>query len=84
MGTMDDAARSRTLSEVNVLREVRHPFVIGYHRSFIEGSTLHIVLDYAAGGDLGQRLRVAKRGLPFSERQVKFVVVVDGPKRGEG
>ena len=59
---MDDDARRRALSEVNVLRVIRHPFVIGYHRSFICDSTLHIVLDYAAGGDLltSRRLRGAE------------------------
>jgi len=79
---MDDDARRRALSEVNVLRVIRHPFVIGYHRSFICDSTLHIVLDYAAGGDLGARVKAAKRsGIPFPESQVRCCLIAQGPPR---
>ncbi|XP_047737422.1 serine/threonine-protein kinase Nek8 isoform X3 [Hyalella azteca] len=41
-----------SLIEVRVLSILRHPFIIHYHNSFNHDSSLMIVMEYAAGGNL--------------------------------
>lgn len=55
-GRMDEAEKSMIVSEVNILRELRSPFVVRYHDRIVDKSTttLYIVMEYCAGGDLGQ------------------------------
>jgi len=42
------------VSEVNLLRELRHPNIVRYHDRIIDRSstTLYIVMEYCDGGDL--------------------------------
>lgn len=48
------------VDEAELLRKVSHPYVVGYVASFLEGSKLHIVMEYADGGDLSARIKRAK------------------------
>lgn len=57
--------------EVTVLEKLNHPNIIQYHGSFVENSYIHILMDYAEGGDLSSRIRVAKENkFSFSEAQI--------------
>ena len=68
----DPAARSdreEALLEVRVLRSLSHRHVVAYFDSFFERGALHIVLEYADGGDLAALLeararRRTRRALP--------------------
>lgn len=44
--------RTESLREVYMLRKLSHPHLIGYHNSFIEGESLHILMEFADCGDL--------------------------------
>eukprot|EP01138_Halocafeteria_seosinensis_P002809 gb/GECG01002870.1/.p1 GENE.gb/GECG01002870.1/~~gb/GECG01002870.1/.p1 ORF type:complete len:768 (+),score=117.31 gb/GECG01002870.1/:1-2304(+) len=69
------------LREVQVLRGLNHPNIVGYHGSFIDQGYLSIVLDYCDGGDLEQQVKLAnKRGRNFSERQIIdwFIQILSG------
>lgn len=52
----------------DVLRRIRHPFVVQLHYAFQTGNKLYMVMDYVNGGDLYFHLRKQKR---FAEPVVK-------------
>lgn len=53
-------------NEANVLSLMHHPNIIGYLGTFIEKGRLHIIMDYAQGGDLQQRID-RQKGKLFNE-----------------
>lgn len=52
--------REATKLEAGLLRNLSHPNVIGYVDSFLEGSKLYIIMEYADGGDLAGRIRACR------------------------
>lgn len=68
---MDAKERRDAVNEVKVLSSLKHPYVVSYRESFLEGRTLCIVMDYAEGGDLFNRVaKTRKAGQVFPEAQV--------------
>ena len=49
------------------MSQVQHENIIRYHESFVEGNprTLFIVMDFASGGDLAEKLKNQKRRAAF-------------------
>lgn len=71
MSGMDKKQRRDAINEVRVLSSLKHPYIVSYRESFSEGGTLSIVMDYADGGDLYQRIsRTRKSGQALVERQI--------------
>merc|ERR1719160_2158342 len=71
MSSMDRKQRRDAINEVRVLSCLKHPYIVSYRESFSENSTLAIVMDYADGGDLYQRIgRTRKAGQSIPERQI--------------
>lgn len=71
MSAMDRKQRRDAINEVRVLSCLKHPYIVSYRESFSENSTLAIVMDYADGGDLYQRVgRTRKAGQSIPERQI--------------
>ena len=69
---MDRKQKEEALNEVHVLKAMRHPYIITYHESFMDKKCLCIVMDYADGGDMYNRIAKQKnagRG-GFSENQL--------------
>lgn len=57
--------------EVSLLERLSHPHIIQYHESFKHQDFLYIVIDYAEGGDMANRIKLAKsKGYKFSESQI--------------
>ena len=57
--------------EVNALEKLEHPHIIQYHESFKSDGYLYIIIDYAEGGDLATRIRMAKsKSYKFPEVQI--------------
>lgn len=68
---MDTKQRSDAVNEVRVLSSLKHPYIVSYRESFCEGRNLAIVMDYADGGDLHQRIRKMRHeGRVFGEDRV--------------
>lgn len=68
---MDSKERRDAVNEVRVLSSLKHPYVVSYRESFLDGRTLCIVMDYAEGGDLYNRIaKQRKAGSHFSEPQI--------------
>lgn len=57
MSRMDSKQRKDAVNEVKVLSSLKHPYIISYRESFTEHRSLSIVMDYAEGGDLHQRIK---------------------------
>ncbi|KAF7666043.1 hypothetical protein LDENG_00119940 [Lucifuga dentata] len=53
-GTMAESEKQMLVSEVNLLRELKHPNIVRYYDRIIDRSntTLYIVMEYCEGGDL--------------------------------
>lgn len=56
----DPRQREAAAAEVSVLASLKHPYIVRYRESFFEDGTLAIVMDYADGGDLDQRIKTMK------------------------
>jgi len=65
---MPRTAMTDALTEVDVLRRFSHPHIIEYLAAFLEGTVLHIVMEFADGGDLAGAIRRRKdEHILFSE-----------------
>ncbi|KAM6954275.1 serine/threonine-protein kinase Nek2 [Aplochiton taeniatus] len=53
-GTMAESEKQMLVSEVNLLRELKHPNIVRYHDRIIDrtNARLYIVMEYCEGGDL--------------------------------
>ena len=62
---MSEREKQLLVSEVNILRELRHPNITRYYDRVIdkEKAKLYIVMEYCSGGDLAQEIRKRKRQL---------------------
>ncbi|KAL6069364.1 Serine/threonine-protein kinase [Balamuthia mandrillaris] len=62
-------AVEHTIAERNVLRRIRHPFIVGLKYSFQTHDKLYLVLDYLCGGELFTHLSSVDY---FSEERTRF------------
>jgi len=64
LGKLTEKEKQNALNEVRILASIQHPNIISYKESFIEErtSTLCIVMEYADGGDLLQKITLARSG----------------------
>ncbi|NXA87852.1 NEK2 kinase, partial [Melanocharis versteri] len=69
-GAMTESEKQMLVSEVNLLRELRHPNIVRYYDRIIDRSstTLYIVMEYCDGGDLASLIAKCAK-----ERHVKCV-----------
>eukprot|EP00966_Prymnesium_polylepis_P224624 5195490-Prymnesium_polylepis.1 len=69
-------AREVAMQEVALLKAFDHPNIVRYVESFTEAGTLHIVMDYAEGGDLRGLIseRRAESRLLLEEQVVDYFV----------
>lgn len=71
MSRMDSKQRKDAINEVKVLSSLKHPYIVSYRESFTENRNLAIVMDYADGGDLHQRIqRTRREGKVFAEDRI--------------
>lgn len=78
IGHMPESEKESTMNEVEVLRQMHHSNIAMYVESFIEGSRLYIVMEFADGGDLSgaiQRRKDSKTKWPENEVMRMFVQV---------
>ena len=62
-GKMSEKEKSQLVSEVNIIRELRNPFIVRYHDRILDKPTtsLYIVMEYCPGGDLAGLIKKARR-----------------------
>jgi len=56
---MSEKEKQQLVSEVNILRELKHPNITRYYDRVIdkEQARLYIVMEYCAGGDLAALIK---------------------------
>ena len=61
-GPMSDKEKAHVVSEVNFLRELRHPFIVKYYDRIIDKKSmkLYIVMESCGGGDLKRLIKKCK------------------------
>ena len=62
-GSMSEREKQLLVSEVNILRELRHPNITRYYDRVIDKdrARLFIVMEFCAGGDLAGMIRQRKK-----------------------
>ena len=72
LGHMNRKEQDEAMNEARVLEKLRrHPNIIRVREHFVEEGRLCIVMDFADGGDLAQRIEAQAAGrTPFPEAQV--------------
>ena len=69
--TLSKKHQQESLHEVTILSSLNNPYIVKYFESFVENSTLHIIMEYCEKGDLSQILKKQ----PLSEGKVwKFFI----------
>ena len=70
MNNMSEESKKKTYGEVKILQRLNHPNIIKFHEVFIiknapEKFTLHIIAEYADGGDLFDKIKEHKKKKTF-------------------
>lgn len=62
-GSMTECEKQLLVSEVNLLRELKHPNIVQYYDRIIDRSvtTIYLVMEYCEGGDLSQLIARCKK-----------------------
>jgi NIMA (never in mitosis gene a)-related kinase len=68
---MSPQERKMAENEITLLKVLVGPTIIRYYDSFIENDSIHIVMEYAEGGSLSEKITDHKnRGVPISNEQI--------------
>ena len=68
---MDAAERKGAENEITLLKVLNGPTIIRYYESFIENDTINIIMEYAEGGCLSERISEFKlKGERFTTDQI--------------
>jgi NIMA (never in mitosis gene a)-related kinase len=64
--------KENAINEVRFLASINSPFIIGYKETFFDEKTncLHIIMEYAAGGDLLNKIRNLKKKKAYLDEKV--------------
>ena len=62
-GKMAEKEKQQLVSEVNILRDLKHPNIVRYYDRIIDKqkAKIYIVMEYCEGGDMGQLIKKCKR-----------------------
>ncbi|XP_072512759.1 serine/threonine-protein kinase Nek2 [Salminus brasiliensis] len=71
-GTMAEAEKQMLVSEVNLLRELKHPNIVRYYDRIIDrtNTTLYIVMEYCEGGDLASLISKCIKDRRYLEEEL--------------
>ena len=66
-GQMSEKEKEQIVSEVNILRELKHPNIVRYYDRIIDKkqSKIYIIMEYCEGGDLNQLIKRCKKNNEF-------------------
>lgn len=70
-GKMTEVEKQMLVSEVNLLRELKHPHIVRYYDRIIDRSntTIYIVMEFCEGGDLGALIAKHRREKRYMDEE---------------
>ena len=76
-GKMSEKEKQLVVSEVNILRELRNPFIVRYYDRIVDKAStrLYIVMEYCSGGDLGKVIKHQKREGKYVDERLIWKVL---------
>uniref|UniRef100_UPI00398E6767 serine/threonine-protein kinase Nek2 isoform X1 n=2 Tax=Pristiophorus japonicus TaxID=55135 RepID=UPI00398E6767 len=76
-GSMSEAEKQMLVSEVNLLRELKHPNIVRYYDRIIDrtNATLYIVMEFCEGGDLASLINKCLRERRYLEEDITLRVL---------
>ncbi len=62
-GSMTSAEKQMLVSEVNLLRELKHKHIVRYYDRIVDKSNtaIYIIMEYCEGGDLGSLISKCRK-----------------------
>lgn len=76
-GKMSEKEKQMIVSEVNILRELKHPHIVKYYDRIIdrEQSKIYIVMEYCDGGDISTLIKNSKRHKEFIPEEIIWSIL---------
>ena len=76
-GSMSEAEKQMLVSEVNLLRELKHKHIVRYYDRVVDKShtTIYIIMEYCEGGDLGSIISKCRKERYFMMFQGSYDVL---------
>jgi NIMA (never in mitosis gene a)-related kinase len=76
-GKMSEKEKQMIVSEVNILRELRHPNIVKYYDRIIdkEQSKIYIVMEYCEGGDISKMIKNCKKEKTFIPEEIIWSIL---------
>lgn len=55
-GLMKENEKKQLINEVNILRELKHDYIVRYHDKILDkkNTTIYIIMEHCSGGDLAK------------------------------
>ena len=76
LASKSPAQQKESENEVRTMSKVQHPHIVGFIEAFVEKKVLHIIMEYADGGDLEKMLtEAAKNKQPLAEQRIVEIFV---------
>ena len=72
-GKMTEKEKGQLVAEVNILRELKNPFIVRYHDRIIDkaSTTIYIIMEHCSGGDLNKLINMHKKaGTNINEDEI--------------
>jgi NIMA (never in mitosis gene a)-related kinase len=62
-GKMSEKEKTQLVAEVNILRDLKNPFIVEYHDRILDrpNTKLYIIMEHCSGGDLAQLIKKCVR-----------------------
>ena len=78
-GTMTEGEKQQLVSEVNLLRELKHLYIVRYHDRIIDRSKsrLYLIMEFCSGGDLASLISNCRKQLTYLDENFIVKVLVN-------
>ncbi|KAH3847794.1 serine/threonine-protein kinase Nek2-like isoform X2 [Dreissena polymorpha] len=77
-GAMSETEKQMLVSEVNLLRELRSPYIVKYYDRIIDRArtTIYIIMEYCKGGDLATIIAKHKRDGQYLDEEFIWKILI--------
>ena len=77
-GKMTEKEKHNIVSEVNILRELRHPNIVRYYDRIIDkkNTKIYIIMEYCSGGDIGKLIKTLKNKKEYFSEEIIWKIFI--------